>query len=47
MLCSVLPHYIMADKHGYDGNYFVELGGGVGDVPGWCRDGVYVELGFR
>ena len=26
---------------------FVELGGGVDDVPGWCRDGAYVELGFR
>ena len=26
---------------------FVELGGGVGDVPFWCRDGAYVEFGFR
>ena len=26
---------------------FVELGGGVDDVPGWCSDGAYVELGFR
>ena len=26
---------------------FVELGGGVDDVPGWRRDGAYVELGFR
>ena len=26
---------------------FVELGGGVDDVPGWCRDGAYVKLGFR
>ena len=26
---------------------FVELDGGVGDVPGWRRDGAYVELGFR
>ena len=22
---------------------FVELGGGVGDVPVWCRDGAYVS----
>ena len=27
--------------------FFVELGGGLDDVPGWCRDGAYVELGFR
>ena len=27
--------------------YFVELGGGVDDVPGWCLDGAYVKLGFR
>ena len=26
---------------------FVELGSGVDDVPGWCCDGAYVELGFR
>ena len=26
---------------------FVELGGGVDDMPRWCRDGVCVELGFR
>ena len=26
---------------------FVELGSGVDDMPGWCRDGAYVELGFR
>ena len=26
---------------------FVELDGGVDDVPRWCRDGVCVELGFR
>ena len=26
---------------------FVELGGGVGDVRRWCRDGAYVEFGFR
>ena len=26
---------------------FVELGGGVGDVPFWCRDRAYVEFGFR
>ena len=28
-------------------NIFVELGGGVDDMPRWCRDGVCVELGFR
>ena len=27
--------------------YFVELGGGVDDVPGWRCDGAHVELGFR
>ena len=27
--------------------FFVELGGGVGDVPFWCHDGAYVEFGFR
>ena len=27
--------------------FFVELGGGVDNVPGWCCDGAYVELGFR
>ena len=27
--------------------FFMELGGGVGDVPVWCRDGAYVEFGFR
>ena len=27
--------------------FFVELGGGVGDVPFWCRDGASVEFGFR
>ena len=26
---------------------FVELGGGVGDVPFWCRDGAYIEFDFR
>ena len=26
---------------------FVELGGGVGDVLVWCREGAYVEFGFR
>ena len=26
---------------------FVELGGGVGDVLIWCRDGAYVEFDFR
>ena len=26
---------------------FLELGGGVDDVPGWCRDGAHVELGFQ
>ena len=26
---------------------FVELGGGVDDVPRWRREGAYVELGFR
>ena len=30
-----------------DVNYFVELGGGVDDVPGWRRARAYVELGFR
>ena len=28
-------------------NLFVELGGGVGDGPVWCRDGAYVEFDFR
>ena len=28
-------------------HHFVELGGGVDDVSGWCRDGAYVELGFQ
>ena len=27
--------------------YFVELGGGVDDVLIWCREGAYVEFGFR
>ena len=27
--------------------HFMELGGGAGDVPFWCRDGAYVEFGFR
>ena len=27
-------------------NIFVELGGGVGDVLIWCRDGAYVEFDF-
>ena len=26
---------------------FVELGGGVDDALVWCRDGAYVEFGFR
>ena len=26
---------------------FVELGGGVDDVLVWCREGAYVEFGFR
>ena len=26
---------------------FVELGGGVNDVPGWCLNGVCVELSFQ
>ena len=26
---------------------FVEFGGGVGDVPFWCRDGAPVEFDFR
>ena len=26
---------------------FVELGGGVDDVPRWCCDGAYIEFGFR
>ena len=28
-------------------NLFVELGGGVGDVSSWCRDGTYMGFGFR
>ena len=28
-------------------HHFVELGGGVDDASGWCRDGAYVELGFQ
>ena len=34
-------------KHPKRFNLFVELGGGVDDMPRWCRDGVCVELGFR
>ena len=26
---------------------FVELGGGVDDVPVWCHNGAYVEFGLR
>ena len=32
---------------GQDVSTFVELGGGVDDVQGWCRDGANIELGFR
>ena len=28
-------------------NAFVELGDGVGDVSFWCRDGAYIDLGYR
>ena len=39
------PSYFLGPT--YFGIIFVELGGGVGDVPFWCRDGAYVEFGFR
>ena len=32
---------------GFSEGIFMELGGGVDDVSRWCRDGAYVEFGFR
>ena len=38
-----IPNLLLGDVY----HVFVELGGGVGEVPFWCRDGAYVEFGFR
>ena len=56
-MAAGLPHLLSVDKIKHKNektikdntfsNSFVELGGGVDDVPGWCCDGVCVELGFR
>ena len=37
---------IWTESHIFISN-FVELGGGVGDVPVWSRGEAYVEFGFR
>ena len=48
-MCMFLPvtNKDVEAAHMYVHILFVELGGGVGDVLFWCRDGAYVEFGFR